>query len=87
MSAMSLPAYDSLPQDQMITLAWFLSRWNMLFARSKQAGNHSGSLAGIFHEGSLRPSFCHVPCVSRLASSITYSPYSSHNSYQRVWLG
>ncbi len=29
----------------------------------KQAGNHSGSLAGVFHE-EVHDLVCHVPCVS-----------------------
>ena len=71
---MSLPPKLSLPQDQMSTLGWFLSRSSMDFARSSTAACQSGRSPGTTQEGSMRPIFCQEPWLSRFVSSITYKP-------------
>ena len=69
-----LPA--SLPNDQMITEGKFLSRSQTRRTRSTCAWWKSARQASVLLP---KP----MPCDSMLASSMTYSPSSSHSSYQR----
>ena len=71
----------------MSTAVWFLSRSNMLRARSTTQSFHSGRLPGTFQVGSMPAIVCQVPWLSRLVSSIMYTPFSSHRAYHRLWSG
>lgn len=65
----------------MMTDGWFLSRSAMLLTRASVASANAGSAARVL-DGS-KP----MPCDSTLASSMTYSPSSSHSEYHASSLG
>jgi hypothetical protein len=65
----------------MMTDGWFLSRSAMLLTRASVASAKSG-LAARVRDGS-KP----MPCDSTFASSMTYSPSSSHSAYQASSFG
>lgn len=62
-------------------LGWFLSLSTILVPLSTMLWSHKGLEAGTI-ELLWRPGS--NPCVSKLASSIKYIPYSLHNSYLQL---